>query len=286
VRSFDLFDPGRITAEGGFENTDWLPSGNLTWAMTDEVNARLAASRTLSRPDLNELSPSPSLEYVGGLQRAGNPDLHRALIDNYDLRFEAFPGLAEVVATGFFYKRLHEPIEQTVQGGSPAILRPANSDRGTNVGVEVESRFGLGRVWSRLSRFSLNANASFISSTVRLKPQLTLLGSQAHPLQGQANYIVNGALSYTSATGGGDASIMTNAIGRRLQTLGLSLPDVYEQPIVTLDATVSLRLFHVSRVKLAAKNLLDPRIRLLQGNREVSSYNVGRSYSIAYSYGS
>jgi hypothetical protein len=52
---------------------------------------RLGASRTLSRPDLNELSPSPSLEYVGGFRVAGNPELERALIDNYDARIEAFP---------------------------------------------------------------------------------------------------------------------------------------------------------------------------------------------------
>src|SRR5262249_10869332 len=94
VRSFDLFKPSRITAQGGFDQTDWLPSGNLTWSVNGSTNVRLAASRTLSRPDLNELSPSPTLEYVGGYQLAGNPDLKRAQIDNYDARVEVFPTLS------------------------------------------------------------------------------------------------------------------------------------------------------------------------------------------------
>jgi hypothetical protein len=61
---------------------------------------------------------------------------------------------------------------------------------------------------------------------------------------------------------------------------------VYERPSTSLDATVNLRLFHLSRMKLAARNLLDPTIRQLQGTREVSSYRIGRSYSVVYSFGS
>jgi hypothetical protein len=45
-------------------------------------------------------------------------------------------------------------------------------------------------------------------------------------------------------------------------------------------------MFKSMRIKVAAKNLLDPRIQQLQGGREVSGYRAGRSYSIALSYGS
>jgi len=102
VRSYDLFHPGTIYAQGGFDNTDWLPTANLTVQATSATQVRLAASRTLSRPDLNELSPSPALDYVAGYRVAGNPTLHRATIDNYDARVETYPGLGEVLAAGFF----------------------------------------------------------------------------------------------------------------------------------------------------------------------------------------
>ena len=287
VRSFDLFDRTRTTARGGFASTDWLPSANLTWAASQAINLRIAGSRTLSRPDLNELSPSPTLEYVGGFRQAGNPDLRRALIDNYDVRLETFPGLSEVIAAGFFYKRLHQPIEQTITGGAPPILVPRNSDHGRNLGVELETRTGLGRVWKRLSPLSVNANASFISSQVRLKPQASTFGTEEHPLEGQATYVVNGALSCAVGRGRGDATLLLSAIGKRLRTIGYEpLPDIYDRPTQSLDATMSISLLGGSRVKLAGRNLLDPRVRRLQGTREISSYRAGRSYSIACSFGS
>ena len=285
VKSYDLFNRSRITAEGGFENTDWLPSGNLTWAIDGTANVRLAASRTLSRPDLNELSPTPTLVYVGGYQQGGNPNLDRATIDNYDLRVEAFPGLSEVLAAGFFYKKLHHPIEQTIQGGTPPLLAPENSEGGRNLGTELEARVGLGRVWKGLSRLSLNTNAAFISSKVRPTPRIQVNGE--HPLQGQAAYVVNGGLSYALAGGRGDATVLLSAAGKRLRLLGYApMADIYDQPTASLDATMSLGVAGLSRIKLSAKNILDPQIRQLQAGHEISSYHRGRAYSVAYVYGS
>lgn len=286
VRSFALFAPAVILRRGELRNTDVLPSAHLTWAMTDAVNVRLAASRTLSRPDLNELSPSPFIEYIGGWQVLGNPDLERARLDNYDVRVEAFPSLAEVVAVGVFYKYLHDPIEQVFQAGSPMLLVPRNSDHGENLGVELEARVGLGRLSRRLDGLSVNANASFISSNVRLAPQLSRLGSVEHPLQGQPDYLVNASVSYAAAPGT-DASLMLVSTGRRLRALGVEpSPDVYAQPVTTLDASVNARLRGAARIKASARNLLDPVVRTLQGEREVSAGRSGRSFSIALTVGS
>jgi len=285
VRSYDLFHPGTISAHGAFENTDWLPAANLTVAATGNINFRLAASRTLSRPDLNELSPSPSLEYVAGYRQAGNPDLHRASINNYDARLEAFPTLNEVFAVGYFYKQLHEPIEETIQGAVPPLLVPMNSDHGVNQGFEFEARTGLGRLWKGLNGLSVNSNASIISSRVVVKRQLTALSAQVHPLQGQADYSVNGSLNYVLRDGQVDAAVLVSAVGRRLRTLGYLSPDVYDEPVTSLDATMSFAPLKLLRVKLAARNLLDPRIQQLQNRKEVSGYRLGRSFSIAFSMG-
>ncbi len=285
--SFETRTPARVTSKGELDNADWLPSGNLTFEIAKALNLRLAASRTLSRPDLNELSPRPFLEYVGGMRIQGNPLLKRALIDNYDVRFEAFPALSEVLAAGFFYKRLHQPIEQVITADTPLDLTPENSGLGHNAGVELEARAGLGRLWRGLKRFSLNTNASFISSEVRLNPLITSTGSQRHPLQGQADYLVNAALSYAAAGGRTDMAILLGAVGRRLRALGpYVLPDIYEQPSTSLDATMNFTLLRRSRVKLSAKNLLDPKIQELQRGKEVLGYRTGRSFSVALSYGS
>ena len=91
VRTFDLFHPGVILSKP----TSTIPIGcrppTSPGSSTKGSTSAPGASRTLSRPDLNEMSPSPSLEYVGGYQVAGNPHLQRATLENYDVRFEAFP---------------------------------------------------------------------------------------------------------------------------------------------------------------------------------------------------
>jgi outer membrane receptor protein involved in Fe transport len=286
VASYALFHPSQITSEGSFDETDWLPTANVTWAATDAVNLRLAASRTLSRPDLNELSPSPTLEYVAGYRQAGNPNLHRALIDNYDARLEAFPSISEVIAAGFFYKYLKEPIEQAIQGAVPPLLVPLNSDHGHNLGAEFELRSALGRYWARMKRLSLNTNVTLISSKVTLKPQLTPLSAQEHPLQGQAAYVVNAGLTFAAMNGRTDASVLFSAAGQRLRTVGYLQPDIYDRPTTSLDATVNTTPWPRTHVKFAAKNLLDHAIRQTQGGKEISSTSYGRAFSIALAFGS
>lgn len=282
VEGFPLFDPQTIVSSGQIDETDWLPSMNLTWSVSKSSNLRIAVSRTLSRPDLNELSPAAFPGYIGGFYVKGNPDLDRARLDNYDVRYEAYPGLSEVLAAGVFYKQLHDPIETVIKGGSTALLVPENSARGHNQGIELEARVGLGRIWDPLGAFSFNSNASIISSKVELKPTVSRTGTTEHPLQGQADYLVNLGFSYT--VGRMDATVLMNSIGRRLRTLGYDpLPDIYEQPSQSLDATLTMQVFGFGRLRLAARNLTNPVIRQLQGNREVSAYRTGRTYSAALS---
>lgn len=289
VRSRD-WGTRTIASRGTLENQDWLPSMNLTWAVTDLVNVRLGASRSLSRPDLNELSPSPSLEYFLGYRVLGNPDLKRARIDNYDLRLEAFPALSEVLAVGFFYKKLYDPIERAVFGASDPLLRPYNSGSGRNRGWELEARTALRRLWRRLDGFTVNANASFIDSKIELaEGAASSINAPSHPLQGQADYLLNVALGYTTPGKTLDMALLWASTGRRLKSLGYYpvLPDTYEEPVHTLDATMNVAPFAGYRVKLSVKNLLDRDIRRRQGDYDESvERSNGRSYSIGLSYGS
>ena len=289
VVGHDLFNPARVTSEGKLVNTDWLAGANLIWSVVDAVNVRAAASRTLSRPDLDELSPRPTLEYLGDYQRLGNPRLKRAIIENYDLRVEGFPSGSEVLAASVFLKDLHDPIENTVRGASSGfVLIPENSASGRNVGVEFELRANLGRLVPALKALSLNSNVSIISSRVRLNESATKIGSQEHPLQGQANYLINGSLTYQSARAGLEASVLVSAIGRRLVTLSNAaqgIPDHYDPGTTSLDVTFGLAPLKGGRLKFGGVNLLDQRVREMIGTFESRAYRTGRSYSVAFSYG-
>ncbi len=290
VVSHDLFSPWIVTSEGKLDNIDWLGGANLNWSAMDAVNVRAAASRTLSRPDLDELSPRPTLDYLGDYQRLGNPNLRRALIENYDLRIEAFPSASEVLAAGAFMKRLDGPIENTVRGASSGfVLIPENSASGRNSGVEFELRSSLGRLSPALKSLSINTNLSFISSKVKLKDSPTKIGSQEHPLQGQADHEFNATLTYLSPGAGLEASVLVSVVGRRLVTLSndaQGIPDHYDPGNTSLDATLGFGLFKSGRLRLAGSNLINQRVRELIGTFESRAYTTSRSFSLAYSYGS
>jgi hypothetical protein len=294
VASHDLFNPKVIVSHGSFRSTDWLAGGNLTWVAAEHVNVRAAASRTLNRPDLDDLSTLQALDFVGDRIRIGNPHLVRALIENYDLRVEAFPGANEVLAAGAFYKQLHHPIEPALFGTNGQLgVRPENSEGGRNIGGEFEARAGLGRLWSRLGRFSLNSNVSVISSRIRTA-QTTNRGNTEHPLVGQAPFLFNLGLTYTSRGGHNEVSVLTSTVGRRLKELNITqvnsagdgIPNLFTQGTTTLDATASFSPLRGSRLKISAGNILNRPVRETVGDLEMRTYRTGPTYSVAFSLGS
>jgi hypothetical protein len=294
VLSTDLFNPSVVVAEGGRSDVDWLAGANLTWAITEQLNVRAAASRTLNRPDLDDLSPLPALDFVGDKIRIGNPQLERAQITNVDLRVEAFPGLNEVLAVGGFYKQLEHPIEPALFGTNGQLgIRPENSDGGRNMGVELEARTGLSRLTTRLRSLSVNTNLSFISSKIR-SSQTTNRGNGEHPLVGQAPMILNLGLTWTSSSGRNEVSVLSTSVGDRLKELnqtqvnsaGDGIPNLYAHGITTLDMTASFAPLHNTRLRFAAGNLLDRPVQEFVGPIEMRRWTTGRTYSVAFTVGS
>jgi outer membrane receptor protein involved in Fe transport len=292
VRSFHLFD-GHTTAFGEFDHTDLLPSANLTWNPRESMSLRLGASRTLSRPDVNELAPQQIEDYVPGLRDlpgfvfTGNPDLDRARLDNYDVRWELFPSLGELVAVGVFHKGLLQPVELSARGGNEPYFTPTNSESGRNRGLELELRTSLGRVWRPLRRLSLNANASWIDSEVRLPAFTTTLVRRVHPLQGQADRLLNAGLTWATQDQRFETTLLVSHTGRKLAALGIDVaPDFWDDPVTTVDASVSARPRPAVRVKLSGTNLTDVTVTGRQGPVEYYRTKPGPAFSLSVSFGS
>ena len=143
VTTFDPFAAEQQAIEANLDTTDILPSLNLTYRLTERMNLRLAASRTVTRPDLRELAPFEFTDFVGGRTIFGNPDLERTKIDNYDIRWEVFPELGGVVAISGFYKKFHKPIEQIIQPAAEVRITYENAQAANNYGLELEVRQNL-----------------------------------------------------------------------------------------------------------------------------------------------
>jgi len=300
VESKSPFVGGPPPEDIQLKNTNTLPSINATARITDAMNVRGGYSLTVSRPELREMSPFNMYDYETGYTEEGNPDIKSTTIENYDARWELFPGTNELLAVSVFRKTLYQPIEDVVLGSSGGyILQPRNGRDGRLEGVELETRVGVRSIWnalplgkasSSLDHWAVNVNFSAVESSVRVSTTSDAAGApifKDKPLQGQSDYALNAGLFYGSNTMQG--SLLLSKFGKRLAQVGAgaypsSLPDIYEYPPATLDLQMSKRLWSSASLKFSAENLLNQETEFLQLGLPTRKYTTGRTFSLSMAF--
>lgn len=244
-----------VTAKRIVVNTDkwdFLPSLNLTVSPNTKSNFRIAASRTVARPEFREIAPFSFFDYEVNYAVNGNPDLKRTSILNGDIRYEFYPKGGEAISIGAFYKQFKDPIELRLNPSSVLDRRNyqyANADKAEAIGVEFEIRKNLDFVSKSLEKFSIFSNITYIYSKVTLL-STTGSGSAAtsnRPLQGQSPYLINAGLQYDNAVKGWSGSLLYNRVGQRLALVGineLGFPDVYERPRNQVDIQLAKKVMN------------------------------------------
>jgi len=283
------------------DGSDVLPAVNATYRLRENMNFRGGYSVTLSRPELREMSPFDMYDYETGYTEVGNPGIHSTRIQNYDVRWELYPGARELLAASAFRKVLFQPIENIVEGSSGGyILSPRNGRDGRLSGFELEARTGIRRVWDALDRFlpipgsgsaldrwAVSANYSRVESRVRVLSTTDAEGRPVYregPLQGQSSYALNLGLYYGSARVEG--ALLYSAFGKRLAQVGAgaypnALPDIYEIPLQSLDLTFSKRINHLFQLKLSAENVLDRAVEFRQLDKVTRRVSPGRAFGVS-----
>jgi outer membrane receptor protein involved in Fe transport len=243
---------------------DYLPSINATWELTEKSNLRFSASRTLSRPEFREIAPFAFFDFNIDYVIAGNPNLERASIDNYDLRYEFYPGGGQIFSVSAFSKKFSNAIEfinDVDVGAGSRRFGYANVPKAFNYGMELEFRKNFAFLDTLLhTRFLGNlmfiGNFAYIVSEVDLT-QFGLASTGVRPLQGQSPYIINTGLQYTDSDRGMGASLMLNRVGRRIAFVGnAAVPNIYENPRTMLDFQLSKKLFNKLDIKLTFSDIL------------------------------
>ena len=272
---------GGFTVESALQNVDVLPAFLLNTKLSDNTNLRFAVSRTVTRPEYRELAPVTFRDVLGGVSVTGNSKLRRGLINNIDVRYEHFPTPNEIFSIGLFAKQFIDPIERVEQATSGAYQANfQNALRADNIGIELEARKQL---FTSLSMFS---NITVMSSTVQLDTSrgLTVTDSE-RSLVGQAPYVVNVGVTYSSLSGRTNATILYNSVGDRIFAAGVvPLPNIIEKSRHMVDFTLKAPVSDRANVKLDIRNILDARFRFMQGNLEREGYNVGRAISLGVSF--
>jgi len=266
--------------------TDLLGSFALNYKLTDMQNLRLSASRTLARPEYRELAPLTTRDVIGGVLLRGNPDLVRTRIDNADARWEWYPNAGEVLSAGVFAKRFQDPIERVYQPTSNGdIITFANAESAIDVGVELEARKSLGFLAAALESFSAFTNVTAMHSDVKLGASQGASTNANRRLVGQAPYVVNSGLTYSSRSGGTSATLLYNRVGERIVNAGANpLPDVIEHPRNVLDLSLRLPVLAGISARIDGRNLLNANHLVTQGGVTREAWTTGRGFSFGLTW--
>ena len=289
VETLDPLVPGAVPAISNLANRDPLPGVNVIYALTPKSNLRFAYSKTVSRPDFRELSPFDFVNVLGGFSFAGNPNLVRAKIDNFDARWEHFFGGSQVLAVSYFYKSFKDPIEVTIQPTTGDLRQTyINAAGGKNQGVELEVRRSLAFMTKRLSDFSLQANVTLVDSEVDIgEAQRDLLTSLKRPMMGQSRVVYNVIAEWNKPRLRSNARFYTNYVSRRITDVGaIGLPDIYQESNLFLDAVYQYNFREDGRwsIRFSAENLTDNHYEWTQADILQRSFRLGRTYSVSTSY--
>jgi TonB-dependent receptor len=186
-------------------DTTVLPSASARLMITEELQARAAVSKTVTRPGFSQLNPStayfqPTSTSTFGYGSGGNPNLESIEANNYDISLEWYFAQGSSLTGAYFYRDIEGYInnyvfEETVDGVLYNITRPENTGDGTLKGFELAYTQFFDMLPSFWSGFGVQANATFMDG----ETETQLIGSsevQVDPLANVSDESYNLVLLY------------------------------------------------------------------------------------------
>ena len=267
------------------KKTDYLPGLNFTYKVNATTNIRVSGSQTVIRPEFRELSTFQFYDFDLGATVAGNANLERTKVSNFDIRYELYPRAGELFTFGVFYKYFKSPIEvyfNASSGASSSTYNYLNANEANSFGAEMEFRKKLD-FSETFKNFTVQGNLSYIYNRV------TGVGAdEARPMQGQSPYLINAAVQYDVEKYGLTTTLLFNEIGRRIAYVGGSdQPPIWENPRPVLDFQVGKKIIKSKgELRLNVSDILNSQAIFyndLDGNKK---YNEGvDAFAIKRKYG-
>lgn len=282
---------------------DFLPSVNLTYALTAKSNLRASYYRTLARPEFRELSLSSYYDYELLANQQGNPNLKRTSINNADLRYEIYPNAGEILSVSAFYKNFNNAIESyRYDVLSTPDISYFNTLKACSYGLEFEARKTLGFIGEN----NLFKNTTAYLNVAVIKSQVTNPDDQNYidktrPMVGQSPYVINAGLQHSALSNKLNFNLLYNRIGRRIiQASGILFPSTWENPRDVIDFQASYKVIKSKgEIKLNFGDILNQRSVIYfdynqdkryngsvgnGGDETAQSYKPGTNISLSFNY--
>ncbi|MEW5251317.1 TonB-dependent receptor domain-containing protein [Microbulbifer sp. 2201CG32-9] len=270
-----------------------LPSINLTYSISDNLQLRAAWSETVSWPEIYEMVPRTFTDIETLERYTGNPLLKPARIKNYDVRIEWYPSETESVTFAIFSKELFNAIENRFDriGDKFDYYTFDNAETAEVYGAELDVRrefvFGHNDDHAIFVQF----NYADITSSVKVVEGSGVFARELErPLQGQPDYVGNLQLGYDHIDSGQELTLVLNSRGRELAVANpglVSIPsDVYAQPYDDLKLIYKKKFFNGLSLSASLGNILDEEHDLRYENYDTPylNYATGRTLKLQAGY--
>lgn len=283
-------------------DTSVLPSIGLTYEILPEMKLRASWSRTIARPTFREIAPVATTELLFGDEFFGNPNIQLSSIENWDLRWEWFRRLGEVLAFSVFRKTIEDPIEfVNLIANNRSFIQPVNYVEGKVEGFEVEARLPLDVVWDKLADFTIGANYTKLDSEVEVPasererfPEGVDLVRETRRLQGQPEFVMNINATYDNEDSGTSVGVFYNVVGDTLLAgagVGIdgAVPTTFEVESESLNISLSQAISDHLKLSLKAKNVTgdakETIYRAPSGDQTINQFQPGATrYSVSASW--
>ncbi|MCW0219991.1 MAG: TonB-dependent receptor, partial [Prosthecobacter sp.] len=275
-------DPRLLSrSQANISRVDILPALSVTWDLQENQRVRGAVSQTIARPSFKEIAPVAFINPESGDYFVGNVDLKLSSIINYDVRWEWFPEPGALIGVSGFAKTIQNPIEFSQEGEYTSYI---NVDSASVYGFELEFQRDFSFITPELKPFSFGANYSYIKSVATRTGDGTFVFGKQRRLQGQPDYIANFNLTYDDPENPFSGGLFLNITGQQLYAVATTTydPDVFQEPLTTLDLGLSYKFSKICKLTFRASNLTDAKQTRFYNNTQKPVYSV-RSPGIGYS---
>ena len=263
--------------------SEFLPSFNLTYDLSDEQLIRFAAARGMSRQNWSDISAS---ETFGSLNTSdpqgsrGNPLLDPTIANQFDISYEWYYSDASMFSAALFFKDIDslttkttvtEPRfnEETGEMVDVDFNMSVNGPGGTIAGLELGLQHDFGG-------FGIQANYTYTDASADGERDLDVAGSGL--IDGVSDHMANLVGYYENDDFG--ARIMYNYRSEWYKGLHYSGMELYNESFGQLDASFSYNATENVTVTFEAVNITDTEINEynIEKSRMISTYANGRRF--------
>lgn len=285
-----VLQPDLVTRTSGY--TKVLPYAVGVLNLTSDLRLKGAASRTLGRPNPQDIATAESLDPTELTISRGNPDIRPRVSTNFDLGLEYFfnAGKGMVTLTGFF-KDITDDIltvssQQEIDSQLWTVTQPINGEKTKFKGVEfgfVNASFD--GVHPLLSRIGASVNLIYVAG----ESAFTFNGERRirDQLLWQSKVSANGAIFYDFG-GGSELRVAANHKSGYVESYAASpWQDIWIKPFTTIDLTAKWAITPQIQLRGEVRNLNNAnRYRTTGPNYEYhrAGLEIGQTYFLRLSY--